>query len=202
MRRSSTTPARSRTTALALGGIAGPAAFIGGWLTGSTRTSGYSMVDDAISRLAAINAPTRVLMTGGFVGFGVGVGAFSVALRRHVPGRAWMAAATTAAATLGVAAFPLDRSKTVDLLHGAAATLGYVSLAATPLLASRALAERGHPRAATTSRGVAAFSGACLAATVAGPAHGLFQRMGLTAGDVWLAVAACAILTGRLEPVA
>ena len=192
--------ARTQTRWLAIGGIAGPAAFVGAWVVGATRIPGYSMVDDAISRLAAVHAPTRVLMTGGFVGFSVGVGAFSVALRDRLPGRAWMVAATTAAATLGVAAFPLDHSSTVDTLHGAWATLGYVSLAATPLLAAGPLRAGGFPRAAVASRGVAAFSAACLAGTVAGPAHGLFQRRGLSATDVWLAVAACAILTGRLKP--
>ena len=184
---------------LAIGGIAGPAVFIGAWAVGATRIPGYSMVDDAISRLAAVHAPTRVLMTTGFVGFTIGVGAFSVALRHHLPGRAWMTAATTAAATLGVAAFPLDHSSTVDTLHGAWATLGYVSLAATPLLAAGPLRTAGFPRVGVASRGVAAFSGACLAGTVAGPAHGLFQRLGLSATDVWLAGAACAILTGRLK---
>ena len=190
---------RTPTRWLAIGGIAGPAVFIGAWAVGATRIPGYSMVDDAISRLAAVHAPTRVLMTTGFVGFTIGVGAFSVALRHHLPGRAWMAAATTAAATLGVAAFPLDHSSTVDTLHGAWATLGYVSLAATPLLAAGPLRTAGFPRVAVASRGVAAFSGACLAGTVAGPAHGLFQRLGLSATDVWLAGAACAILTGRLK---
>ena len=185
---------------LALGGILGPAAFIGAWAVGATRIPGYSMVDDAISRLGAVRAPTRLLMSAGFVSFTVGVGAFSLALRERIPGPAWIAAATTAVATLGVAAFPLDHSKTVDLAHGVWATLGYLSLAATPLLASGPLRTLGLYRAAAISRAVTAFSAACLAATAAGPAHGLFQRLGLTASDAWLAVAAGAILAGRLEP--
>jgi hypothetical protein len=42
------------------------------------------------------------------------------------------------------------------------------------------------------------LSGACLAATVFGPAHGLFQRAGLTLGDLWLAATAVAIIAGRI----
>jgi hypothetical protein len=110
-----------------------------------------------------------------------------------------MAAATTATAPLAVAALPLGHCSTVDLLHGAAATVGYISLASTPLLASGPLRELGFSRIARVSKGVAAFSAACLAATVVGPAHGLFQRSGLTATDAWIAITAAAILTGRLE---
>jgi hypothetical membrane protein len=180
--------------ALAIGGILGPAAFVGAWLTGAARTPGYSSVNNAISRLAAVHAPTRVLMTGGFVGLTIGVGAFSVALKDRLPGKAWLGAATTATATLAVAALPLDHSSTVDLLHGAAATIGYISLASIPLLASSPIKRLGYPRVALASRGVAAFSAGCLAATVAGPAHGLFQRTGLSASDAWIVVCAIAML--------
>ena len=187
-------------TLRAFGGIAGPAAFIGAWATGAARTPGYSIVDDAISRLAAVHAPTRVLMSAGFVGFAVGVSAFSTAIRDHIDGPAWIATATTALATLGVAAFPLDHSRTVDVLHGVFATAGYISLAATPLLAAGPLVRHGLRQAALASRLVGCFSGACLAATALGPAHGLFQRLGLTASDAWLVTAAVAMLSGRLQP--
>jgi len=33
----------------------------------------------------------------------------------------------------------------------------------------------------------------CLLATVAGPAHGLFQRLGLTIGDAWIVATAVAL---------
>ena len=38
----------------ALGLVAGPAAFITGWVVGGARTPGYSPVNDAISRIAAV----------------------------------------------------------------------------------------------------------------------------------------------------
>jgi hypothetical protein len=160
--------------------------------------SGYSPVEDAISRLAAIHAPTRWVMTAGFVCFGVGVPAYSLALRDALGGRAWLAATVTGLATLGVAAVPLDVSKTTDLVHGGLASVGYASLALTPLLAAGPLVARGYRREAAVSCAVGVLSGACLAATVLGPAHGLFQRAGLTLGDLWLAATAVAIIAGRI----
>ena len=183
-----------------MGGVVGPVAFVGAWLVGSTSTTGYSMVDDAISRLAASGASTRPLMTAGFVAFGLGVPAFGVALRTVLDGPAWIAAIVSGVATLGVAALPLDVSHSMDLAHGVAATLGYVSITAAPLLAARPLSKLGHRRARTCSWTAGAISAACLAATVAGPAHGLFQRMGLTVGDAWLIAAGLSIATGRLRP--
>jgi hypothetical protein len=160
-------------------------------------TSGYSPVEDAISRLAAVNAPTRWVMTAGFVCFGVAVPAYSLALRNAIAGRAWLAATVTGLATLGVAAVPLDVSTTTDLIHGGFASVGYAALALTPLLAAGPLAARGYRRAAAASRVVGVLSGACLAATIFGSANGLFQRAGLTLGDLWLAASAAAII-GRL----
>ena len=100
---------------------------------------------------------------------------------------------STGIATLGVAAFPLDVSSTIDTVHGALATIGYATLAATPLLAARPLAESGHREAAALSLAAGVIAGLSLAATVLGPAHGLFQRIGLTTGDIWLAASAVAM---------
>lgn len=181
----------------AWGGIAGPAAFVSAWLVGGVSTRGYSPVDDAISRLAAVGASTRPLMTAGFVAFGVAVPVYSAALRVSVPGPAWKAALGTGLATLGIALFPLDVSSTIDNVHAAVATLGYVTLAATPLLAARPLAAAGYRRAAEASVAVGVGAGLCLAGTVVGPAHGLLQRLGLTLGDAWLVTSAVWMLSGR-----
>src|SRR4051794_6145194 len=43
---------------------------------------------------------------------------YAAALRASVPGHAWKAALATGAATLAVAATPLDVSPTLDLVHG------------------------------------------------------------------------------------
>src|SRR5436305_12920982 len=121
-------------------------------------------------------------MTTGFGCFGVAVPVYSLALREAIAGRAWLAATVTGLATLGVAAVPLDVSKATDLVHGGFASVGYAALALAPLLAAGPLAERGHRQASVASRVVGVLSGTCLAATVFGSAHGLFQRAGLTLG--------------------
>jgi hypothetical protein len=76
------------------------------------------------------------------------------------------------------------------------AAIGYVTLAATPLLAARPLAVGGHRRAATLSVALGVVSGLCLVGTLAGPAHGLLQRVGLTLGDAWLISSAVWMLSG------
>lgn len=179
---------------LALCGIVGPAAFIVAWMVGGAMTAGYSPVDDAISRLAARGAPARVLMTAGFVCFGIAVPAYAVVLRHRLRGSAWIAAVATGAATVGVALFPLGTSSTVDGVHNALAGLGYVTLVAVPLLAAAPLLGAGLRRAAVVSLVVAGLAGASLAATLLGPAHGLDQRVGLTLVDGWLMVSALVVL--------
>lgn len=179
---------------LAWGGVIGPAGFVTAWAACGAAKHGYSPIDDAISQLAAVGTTTRPFMTAGFACFGVSVSIYATALRRCVLGPAWLAALSTGVATLGVAAFPLGVSSSIDTVHGALASIGYVTLAATPLLAARPLAESGRGEAAAISLAAGAIAGLSLAATVLGPAHGLFQRIGLTAGDLWLAASAIAIL--------
>ena len=135
-------------------------------------------------------------MTGGLVGFGVGVLIYALVLRRVMAGFAWSAATICAVATLGVAALPLDAAATIDGAHTAAAVVGYLALAATPLLAARPLAEGGHRGGAATSVAVSVVAAACLVATAVGPAHGLFQRVGLGLVDAWLVVSAVWIAGG------
>jgi hypothetical protein len=175
----------------------GPVAFVGAWSLAGRSARHYSATQDAISRLAGTGAPTRVAMTAGFVVFGVGVPVYSRALRAALDGPAWMTAFATGIATLGVAAAPLG-APTRDTVHGCFATAGYVTLAATPLLAARSFARAGRPTWARASMFTGIVSGASLLATVAGPAHGLFQRLGLGVVDVWIVVSALEILrTGR-----
>ena len=177
----------------ALGGVVGPLAFIGAWAIGSAIAPDYSIVDDAISRLAAVGASTRPLMTGGFVAFGVGLPSYAVALRRRVGGPAWITAATAGLATLAVAALPLDHSPTIDTWHGISAGLGYVALASTPLLARRRLYALGRHRLATLGVACATISAAALVLSATALPTGLFQRIGLTAGDIWIVASALTI---------
>jgi hypothetical protein len=138
-------------------------------------------------------------MTAGMVTFGVSLPIFSIALRSVVAGRAWVTAAATGFATLAVAATPLDSSDTVDRLHGLFATLGYVTLAATPLLAARPMARAGQRRLARFGIAAGLTSTIALALTPTSLPTGLFQRLGLTASDAWIVAAALAVTTGRLS---
>ena len=194
-------PSRSSLyRAAAAGGVVGPAAFIGGWIAGAvTIDRPYSSVDEAISRLAAVGADSRPLMTVGFIGFGIGLPVYAAALRRAVAGPAWISAAATGLATLAVAATPLDRSPTVDSLHGISAAIGYVTLAATPLLAARPLIRAGHRLLACAGLVAGALSAVSLGLTTTPLPTGLFQRIGLTVTDVWVAASAVAIAFGSIR---
>ena len=101
-----------------------------------------------------------------------------------------------------MAATPLDRSATVDNWHGAFAATVYVTLAVTPLLAARPLLRRGHRALAGFGFVAGAVSAIALALTTTNVPTGLFQRLGLTAADIWIATSASAIVTGRLEAYA
>ena len=184
----------------ALGGVVGPIAFVGAWSIGGIVANHYSPVDDAISHLAEIGASTRVLMTSGFVVFGIGVVIYAFALRASLPGWSWATVAFSGLATLGVAAAPLGRSHAGDTLHGVFAGAGYVTLACTPLLAAGPLWRAGMRASARASIAIGALAGVSLAATTATSADGLFQRTGLTIVDVWIVVTAVAMLRGRFDP--
>ena len=182
----------------ALGGIAGPVAFIAAWAVLGATTDGYDPIHDPISRLAATDADTRTAMTAGFLLFTVGVAAHAGPLRRTVGAPTAAAALTTAAATAAVAALPLE-GPGGGVPHAAAAGLAYAALAAVPLLGGLALRTRDASsttrRRAAWSFAAAAVTGTSLAASALAPTHhGLFQRIGLTVGDAWLIASALAVL--------
>jgi hypothetical membrane protein len=187
-----------RVRLLALGGIIGPTTFVGTWAIAGATTPGYSPVDDAISRLAAVHAPTQIAMTIAFVVFGIGLIAFGLALRAAQPGPAWIAAIATGTSTIAVAATPLDALAS-DALHGAFAAFGYVTLVLVPLLSARPLARVGRLGWARCASVVGAVSAVCLLATAVGPAHGFWQRAGLAVADLWV-VARSVDLCFRSDP--
>ncbi|WP_426572244.1 DUF998 domain-containing protein [Aquihabitans sp. McL0605] len=184
----------------ALGLVIGPAAFIGGWVIGGARTPGYSPVDDAISRLAAVGAPERGLMTTAFVAYGAAVLVGSTALRASPLRRCWALAAVNGAATIAVAALPLEHSASMDTWHGVAAGVGYASITALPIVSAGPLRSLGYGRAADLAIAGGITSGACLVATTVSDANGFFQRLGLTVGDVWLVAAGFALFRAAARP--
>jgi hypothetical protein len=181
---------------LAIGGVAGPIAFVATWAVAGSIKTGYSPINDAISDLAARHASTHAAMTLGFVAFGLAVIAFGFALRAAGAGPAWISTVATAGFTLAVAAVPLG-GPTRDVVHGVFASLGYLTLAAAPLLAARPFDAAGRPGWARASRLTGVLAGACLLASALGPVHGLFQRTGLTIGDAWLVATASQLLCSR-----
>lgn len=181
-----------RQRALAAGGVIGPAWFVAAWAIGGALRHGYSPIDDAISRLAEVGAGTQAAMTSGLVAYGLGVGGWSLALRRSLPGPSWVFALVNAAGSLAVAALPLGAG--VDAAHGLAAGGSYVALAGVPLAAVRPLRAAGRVGAARASALIGAVVAVSLSLTVLDGTNGLFQRLGLTAGDVWIVAAAIEML--------
>lgn len=180
------------------GGIAGPTVFTAAWVIGGALEPGYSPSHDAISRLAAVGAPARPLMTTGLAGFGLGLAVHARALRAAVPGPAWKAALGAGVTVLGVVAFPLQASARIDAVHGAIAVAAYGALVAMPLLATKPLAAAGHGVLATLSAATGVVAGLCLAGSVLGVAPGLLQRVGLTLVNSWIVGGAAGIV--RMAP--
>lgn len=180
------TPQKPHTRRLAAGAIVGPAAFIASWVIGGVVLDGYDPLRDAISRLAAVGAPTAPILNGGLVAYGLGVGVAALALRRTIGRWSAGALAINALLTFGVLATPLDRSPSVDQLHSVFAGGAYVALAAASLLAAHEFRKRDSGRASRISAVVGAITAASLLATSLGEFSGLFQRLGLTISDLWM----------------
>jgi hypothetical membrane protein len=184
---------KPRVQLLAWGGVVGPAAFVGSWAIAGAATASYSSVNNAISDLAAVHTSTQVAMTAGFVVDGLGLIAFGIALREVLEGRAWMAAIATGGCTLGVAATPLG-GWSGDAVHATFAGLGYAAIVALPVLAAIPFARARRAGSARVSVLTGTISATCLLASTFGPAHGLFQRLGLTVGDAWIVATASALI--------
>ena len=172
-----------RTRVAAIGGIVGPAVFVTAWAVLGARTKHYSPVRNHISRLAAIGAPTRPEMTAAFLTFSAGLALYAVAAREHLSPRVAALATVNAVSTVGVAALPLEGFGG-GLGHAAAATIGYVSLAAMPCFGGRRA-----ERAVTV-----AVAAPLLLSALGGARAGLWQRTGLTIGDAWLVVSSVRML--------
>jgi hypothetical membrane protein len=183
-----------------LGGIIGPLVFVASWAVLGAVKAHYSPIHDPISDLAAVHASTRVSMTTAFVVFAMGLTFYSWALRSTLDGPAWIAALTTGVAALGVAAFPLDHSSTIDSVHGVCAGVGYATLAATALLSVRPLLRLGRTAWAVGAAIAGGVSAIALALTLGASFHGALQRSGLTAGDLWVIASAIAIRCDTWDP--
>ncbi len=183
-----------------LGGVAGPLAFVSAWsILGATK-AGYSPVHDPISRLAAVDSASRVAMTSGFLAFSLGLGLYAKELKASMPGGAAAAAMTTAVATVGIAATPLG-SPLGGVGHATCAGIAYAGLVALPVAGGRHLARQGRRRASAASVAVGVATGASLVASVLSPSGvGLWQRLGLTLGDLWIVITALGMARQAARP--
>jgi hypothetical protein len=155
-------------------------AFVTSWAVLGAGAGGYDPTRDAISRLAALGTPTRPAMTAGLVALAAGMGLYGLALR---PRPLWLLPVANGVFTLAVAVLPLGGR--FDGAHGLAAALGYSTLAAIPAVVGRR----------PLSMAIGLVSALCLLLTVlADDRDGLFQRLGLTVAQAWVAVSALALL--------
>lgn len=179
------TRSRARSLAGPLAGIGAPVSFIGGWVVAGALTKDYSPTKDFISDLAAVDAPTRPLMTAAFVGFGVLAPIWARAVSRALDEPKLQVSITAAAVgTLAVAALPLGASWG-DAPHGLAAAVSYVAMASTPLIGGAAFQRRGMRRAAWASYATGAASAVMLIGSTLGRYDGALQRAGLGVVDAW-----------------
>ncbi|HEX2046925.1 MAG TPA: DUF998 domain-containing protein [Acidimicrobiales bacterium] len=156
----------------------GPIVFVAAWSALGAAAEGYDPTRQAISRLAQLGAATRPAMTAALVVLGAGMVLYGVALP---PTRSWALPVANGLTAFAVAALPLGGA--VDTAHGAAAAAGYVTLAAIPVVLG------GGP-----SRLVGLACAACLLASVLVARDGLFQRLGLTIGHLWVVFSAASLL--------
>lgn len=179
----------SRTSVGAAGGLFGPVCFVIAWSTLGAQIDGYSYVRDAISEIARTGRSTHSAMTAGFAGYSVGMAAFALALYRRSRW-AGSTALINAVATAGVALAPLG-SRLSDQFHFVFAFIAYVSLSLLPVIATRRTG-----KSVRFASGLCAIAiAACLCASISvDESHGLYQRLGLTVGDVWTMAAATALI--------
>lgn len=125
-------------------------------------------------------------MTMALLGYALGIGLWAGELEERLARPVAVAAGLNVVGTLAIAATPLD-SALGGVPHAAAAGLSYTSLGAIPLLAAGPLSREGHRRAARSSviAGTATLAALALSAFRA-EGTGLWQRIGLTIGDLWL----------------
>jgi hypothetical membrane protein len=113
-----------------------PVVFIAGTTIAGLAWPGYDPVRQTISELAAVDAPTRVFTTIVFVLAGLGH-LVTVSFARGIGPVGRVAYLLGALGSLAVAIFPLPAGGGRSVAHNTAAIIGFVLLAAWPLLGMR-----------------------------------------------------------------
>ena len=168
------------------------AAIIGGLLE-----DGYSPVHDFISELAATGSGVRVLMTIGFITFGVSILVFAVALRQLRPAAAVLAlvVALSGVGTLMAGTFSCDKGcpakgemTTHQQLHNVSSIVTFSAWIIAPFVAAWQLRGSRFARVSLALGAVALAVGLLLGSNAdAGPDDpvGLSQRIVLLAVGAW-----------------
>jgi hypothetical membrane protein len=175
-----------------------PVLFIGGTIIAGLVTPGYDPVRQTISELAAGDAPARVFTTIIFVATGLSH-LVTIAFARGigVPGR--IAYLGGALASLAVAVFPLPSVAGTSAAHNTAAIIGFVLLAAWPILGMRFRPDFPwlvRPRGSIF--GTVVLTAICLWFLVVWTAHsvpyvGVVERIAADAESTWPAVVVTAL---------
>lgn len=175
-----------------------PVLLIGGTFVAGALSPGYDPVRQTISELAAGDAPTRVLMTVFFVLTGLSH-LVTVTFARGIGIAGRVAFLVGALATLGVAAFPLPSVAGSSATHTAFAMIGFIALAAWPLLGMRFRAD--FPwlvRPLGSILGTAILTALCVWFLIIWSSHsspivGLVERVAADAESLWPAVVVTAL---------
>jgi len=190
--------AEQRDHWLASGAIWGPGLFIISWAVGGFLVPGYNPLEDHISSLAAVNAPSRLLMNLGFASFAIGVGMAAWRLARVIGNGAALALACNALFVFAVMLTPGGKSSGIDFLHGGFAFLVYLTLALVGPLAALTFRKRGLSSWTIASLAVGTLTAVSLWVSLGETGSGLLQRIGLTTTDLWLIAVGVAVVTDRL----
>ncbi len=175
-----------------------PVIFIGGTIIAGLAFPGYDPVRQTISELAAGDAPTRVFATTFFILTGL-CHLVTVSFARGIGPAGRVAFLLGALASIGVAFFPLPSVAGRSATHNAFAIVGFILLAAWPVLGMRLRAD--FPwlvRPLGSVVGTLILTSCCLLFLVfwlgpPSPEIGLIERLAADAESIWPAIVITAL---------
>jgi hypothetical membrane protein len=195
-------PAVERARQLALAGIVGPVVFALAALIGATQVSGYRHVYNFVSELAAVGSDARVIMTIGFIVFGVCILVFAWSLHVLRPAATVLVivVALSGVGTLMAGTFSCDRgcpakgeTTTHQDLHNLSSVITFSSWIVAPFVAARQLRGKRFARVSLAIGFVVLAFGLWLGSlSDHGPDDpvGLLQRVVLVSVGVWFVLLA------------
>jgi hypothetical membrane protein len=183
-----------------------PIFFIGGTIVAGLAWPSYDPVRQTISELAAGDAPTRVFMTTFFVLTGL-CHLVTVTFARGIGIAGRVTFLIGALASLGVATFPLPSVAGHSATHNAFAIVGFVLLAAWPVLGMRLRPD--FPwlvRPLGSVLGTVILTAFCVLFLVfwlshSSPYIGLLERIAADAESIWPALVVTALFRRARKPL-